>query len=373
MPKNKRLPPKLTSKTTWIENTYLEKSKFQGKNIENMIGATQVPLGIAGPINIPNHGKALVPLATTEGALVASVNRGLKAIELSGSLIVHANYQGMTRGPSFVTKNQAESQKIAKAIKLKELETLKSLASKTSNHIKLLKVQTKSIGKYIYIRFRFDTDEAMGMNMVTITTQILAQYLKNKFNITYTAISANFCVDKKIAYANWFFGRGYEVNAEATIPKTVLKKVLKTTASKIKDVYNQKIIYGSWITGTIGSYNAQFANIIAAIYLATGQDLGHVGENSQGILMLEEIGEDLYVNVWLPSLNIGTIGGGTKLPAQKEAIDLATSSVSQKTKKSAFLAKIVAAAVLAGELSLLSAIAQQSLSDAHKQFSGRKK
>jgi len=369
--KNKHLPA-LPFTPKQISRTILDTS-WQGKNIENMIGATQVPLGVAGPIKLPQMGEFVVPLATTEAALVASTNRGLKALRQSGSLQLKIHYAGMTRGPIFQAPDLDSAQAAGEQIKDQLFNQLQQLACQVSSHLKLIKIQTQVLGRYLFIRFRFDTDEAMGMNMVTYATRAIGRLIQERFNLKLISLSGNFCADKKFSFANQLFGRGYQVWLEANLPGAVVKQVLKTSAAKLDQAYKAKIIYGTAISGSL-SFNAHLANVLAAFYLATGQDLAHVAENAHGFFLLEAQGDDVYTSLFLPNLNLGAVGGGTNLPTQKEAIELIMAGVKSgyKGRRSAVLAGLVGAAGLGAELSLLAALAEDQLACAHQVLSGRR-
>lgn len=328
--------------------------------IENMIGYTKIPLGVAGPVKV-NSKKIFIPLATTEGALVASVNRGCKAVTKSGGANVLVEKIGTTRGPVFKTKD------LAKSIKFKEwLEAhskdLNKIAGKTSNHIKLLKTETAILGSYVFVRFYFDTDRAMGMNMATFATEEIAKFIESKLKIHCLSLSGNYCVDKKPSWLNFVEGRGYKINAEVVLSGKVVEEVLKTTPQDFYNVWLSKCMVGSAISGSMG-FNAQFANVIAGIFLATGQDAAHITEGSLGITTAEVVGRNLKVGVCLPDVMVGTIGGGTGLETQKEALSI----VGENN-----LIEAIGGAVLAGEISLISSLAEGSLAKAHKRL-GRKK
>ncbi len=336
----------------------------QFANCENMIGAVQVPLGVAGPLLVNGRyakGEYYIPLATTEAALVASVNRGCKSITRSGGAVVVSEKVGVTRGPVYKTEG------VAQGLKFKDwlddnFIYLKKEAAKTSSHLALTKINTEIVGKYVYVRFYFDTSEAMGMNMVTIATDAINKFIESKTGIKCLSVAGNFDVDKKPAWLNFISGRGKKVWAESTITRDTLKSVLKVSAQDIYNVWLGKCMMGSIMSGTIGA-NAHFANILAALFLATGQDMAHVVEGSMGITTTEVCGEDLYISVYIPDLMIGTVGGGTKLPSQKEALSIMDIGVDENS--SLKLAEICASAVLAGEISLLASLAEGSLATTH--------
>ena len=259
------------------------------------------------------------------------------------------------------------------AIKTKLTPLFKQRLKEISDHTNLIKIQTQVLGRYLFVRFRFDTDEAMGMNMTTYAATALSEIITHELNLKLTTVSANFCSDKKLSFSNFFFGRGYQVWLEAVIDQTSLKNILKTNADDLVRVYQQKIWYGTSMAGGL-SFNAHVANVVAAFYLATGQDLGHIADNSQATLVMEKQGKDLYLSLFLPNLNIGIVGGGTKLPCQKEAIDLILKGTqpNYSGKKSAVLARVLATAAGAGELSLMAALTTNTLACAHKSLSGYK-
>ena len=300
-------------------------------------------------------------MATTEGALVASVNRGCKAITESGGASVDSHRVGATRGPVFRVKNLAEHDRMYRYLKT-HLSELKKVAEATSHHLTLEKLLTRGVGRYRYVRFVFDTQDAMGMNMVTIATQALVSHIEKQLGVRCVSLAGNFDIDKKPSWLNSIENRGMKVWAEVTIPATILHSVLKTTAQKMYDVWLSKCMVGSALSGSMG-FNAQYANVIAAIFLATGQDLGHVGEGSIGITTAEVVSsKDLYMSVTLPDLMVGIVGGGTGLATQKEALSIISAKTSQE------FAEVVGGAVLAGEISLLASLAEGTLAKAHQKL-----
>lgn len=330
---------------------------------ENRIGAVTIPLGVAGPINITGEhikGNYYIPLATSEGALVASVNRGAKATYHEG-IITTVEKVGVTRGPVIKAQTIGGAKKIEEWI-WEQRSKFSELVEESSSHMKLMDVLVKRAGLYIFIRFSFDTDRAMGMNMATIVSQKLIEYISAKTNAAIIAVAGNFDIDKKPAWLNSMYGRGYVVHAEAVVSKKIVSDVLKTTSKKIEEVWRAKCMIGSALSGSIG-FNAHHANIVAAFYCATGQDLAHVVEGSLGMTIVDVLdNESLYVSVQLPSIMIGTVGGGTKLKTQMEARRIT------KTDSPYALAEILGAAVLAGELSLLASLSEGTLASSHKRL-----
>lgn len=326
-----------------------------------------MPIGVAGPLLV-NKKHVYIPLATTEGALVASVSRGAKALSLSHGVISKSLYHGTTRGPVFETNS------VEKGLMLKEwINTNKTLiakeAAKTSGHILYKSAKVKIIGGNTFIRFVFDTDNAMGMNMVTIATESIVKLIEKKTKIICLAVAGNFDLDKKPSWLNQIEGRGFEVWAEGTISKDVLHEVLHTNAKDFYKTWFSKCMLGSYASGSMG-FNSHFANVVAGIFIATGQDPAHVVEASQGITTCEVRGENLFISINMPSLMVGTVGGGTVLPTQKASLGIM--GITPKTS-SKVIAEYIGGAVLAGELSLIAALCTRTLGTAHKRLGRRKK
>lgn len=337
----------------------------QVKNCENMIGAVQIPLGVAGPIKVLGNyakGDFFIPLATTEAALVASVNRGCKALSFSKGVTTFTEDAGITRGSIYETGGILPGRQFAVWFQ-DNFERIDTVARSTSSHLSLKQITTRILGTKLFVRFSYHTSEAMGMNMATIATQKISEFIFTQKGFKCIALAGNFDIDKKPSWLNFILGRGKQVWAEGLIPGSIVKEVLKTTPEEIHKTAINKCLVGSALSGSIG-FNAHFANVIAAIFIATGQDPAHVVEGSLGITSTEIIGSDLYISVFLPDLILGTIGGGTRLPSQKESLTI----MGIEGKSSLEFAEIVGAGVLAGELSLISSIAAGSLSFAHEKL-----
>ncbi len=358
------LEKELNVKLNNISNFSFTEESVTGRNIENLIGATQIPLGVAGPLKLKNK-NFYIPLATTEGALVASISRGAKAITESGGATVSVENVGITRGPVFKTTGIEHGFAVKKWIET-HISLISQVTQKTSSHLKLLQIDPAIVGRNIFLRFYFDTQDAMGMNMATIATQEAVRLIEKETKAKCISVAGNFDIDKKPAWLNFINGRGKKVWAEVIIPAKIVQDTLKTTPEKIVELVNTKNHLGSILAGSIG-FNAHFANIIAAIFLATGQDPAHVVEGSMGITTAEVLPSgEVYFSIYLPALVVGTVGGGTHLPTQQEALKL------MQAKDVLEYAQIVAASVLAGELSLLASLTEGTLAKAHTKL-GRKK
>lgn len=346
-----------------IKNSTVDKQ--DNVHCENNIGSVSVPLGVAGPIDIIVSEKKLsshyIPLATTEGALVASVNRGCKAInEAKGAEVAVVN-KGVTRSLVFPTVTLDTSNMLENFI-LNHQKEIKQAAESTSSHIKYLGIFIKKLPDYLFLRVSYDTDQAMGMNMATIASDEIAKFIYEKTGIKCQAISANLCVDKKPAWINFIEGRGRQLSAQVRLDKKILSEILHVKSEDFFQTWLAKNMVGSALSGSMG-YNAHFANIIAAYFIATGQDPAHTVEGSLGLTTAKILpGGDLMFSIYLPSVMLGVVGGGTNLATQTEARAITN------TKSVDDLAAVLAAAVLAGEISLLSSIAEGSLSVAHRRL-----
>lgn len=371
--RRKSLEDSLSVALPHIGSSTLDTTIASTKNCENMIGFTQIPVGIAGPLTLQGTAAVsdsprsyYVPLSTTEGALVASVNRGCKAITKSGGATTSAFRIGTSRGLVFRVSGVREGETLASYIYEHESD-LDRVAKTTSSHIALSDITVKSVGKQVFVRLVFHTQDAMGMNMVTIASNAIASHLNLQTGAQCLSIAGNYDIDKKPAWINFVRGRGFESRAEVLLTGDVIADVLKTTAPKLYDVWLSKCMIGSAMAGSMG-FNAQYANIIAAIFLATGQDIAHVVEGSLGITTCEIVDGGLYMSVYLPDLLVGTVGGGTTLATQKEALAIVGAAGSAKPLTSQEFAEVVGGAVLAGEVSLLASLSEGSLSRAHAQL-----
>ncbi len=334
------------------------------KNIENMIGAVQIPLGFVGPLKVNGDsaiGEFLVPMATTEGALVASVNRGCSVVTEAGGVSVVIVREGMTRGPVFRVEDVRHGLEVSRWVS-DHFEELKKVAEGTTKHGRLLEVKPFAAGRNLFLRFSYDTGDAMGMNMATIATEAASRLVERETGATLISISGNLCVDKKPSALNYILGRGRIVLADVRVPADLVKSKLHTTPEAVAEACYRKNLVGSAIALSYG-FNAHVANMLAAIFIATGQDPAQVVEGSMGMTTSEVVDGDLYISIRLPSLEVGTVGGGTKLPCQNEALSIMGCVGAGKAKK---FAEIVAATVLAGELSTLAAEAAGELASAHR-------
>lgn len=352
----------------------LDERRASTHNCENMIGVAQVPIGVAGPLSVVaqrNGGRyayeSFVPLATTEGALVASINRGCKAIGESGGALVDSVRVGVSRGPVFSVRDAHHALDVEAYIRA-HADEIAEVAQKTSGHIRFMSADTRRVGTYVFVRFVYDTQDAMGLNMVTIATDAVTQHIEHETGAACLSLSGNVCVDKKPSWQNVLAGRGFSVHASVSIPAIVLEQILKVNAQQLHETWLAKCMVGSAASGSMG-YNAQYANVVAALYIATGQDPAHVVEGSVGITTLSrDANNGIQASVFLPSVLVGTVGGGTALATQKEALEIMGVFGGNNGKNSHVLSEIVGAAALAGELSLLSGLAQGTIAATHERL-----
>ncbi len=338
------------------------------RNCENMIGTIQVPVGVAGPVLISGEyasGSVYLPLATTEGALVASVNRGCSLITTAGGAEVRVLGDGMTRAPVFATDSIAHAARVVSYVASHE-EEIRKAAEETTRHGKLTGIHTVTAGTSVYVRFCFSTGDAMGMNMVTIASEKAAELICRETGARLVALSGNFCTDKKPAAVNVVMGRGKTVSAGVRLKDEQVSSILKTDTASLVEVNTRKTLVGSARAGSLG-FNAHAANIVAAIFIACGQDPAHVVEGSLCITTVDPVPGGVYVAVTLPALPVGTVGGGTSVETQAECLRMlgVAGGGDPPGSHARRLAEIVAAGVLAGELSLLGAQAAQHLARAH--------
>ncbi|CAK7262712.1 3-hydroxy-3-methylglutaryl-coenzyme A (HMG-CoA) reductase isozyme [Sporothrix epigloea] len=338
---------------------------------ENVVGYMPIPVGVAGPLVI--DGKSyFIPMATTEGVLVASTSRGCKAINAGGGAVTVLTADGMTRGPclSFETVERAGAAKIWLDSEIGQT-TMRKAFNSTSRFARLSNMKTALAGTNLYVRFKTTTGDAMGMNMISKGVEHALSVMLNEAgfeDMNIVSLSGNYCIDKKAAAINWIDGRGKSVVAEAIIPGDVVKSVLKTDVDTLVELNISKNLIGSAMAGAVGGFNAHAANIVAAIYIATGQDPAQVVESANCITIMKNLRGSLQISVSMPSIEVGTIGGGTVLGPQSAMLDMLGVRGPHPTspgENSRRLARVVAAATLAGELSLCSALAAGHLVKAH--------
>ena len=352
----------------------LDAERASRQNCENMIGVAQVPVGIIGPLRLTGEEiddeEIFVPLATTEGALVASANRGCRALCEAGGAVVRVDNVRMTRAPVFRTSGIEQTRGLIRWLEANEAE-IRRRAEEGSRYLRLLDVRPQAMGTTVFLRFRFDCGDAMGMNMATIACdRVIQDFIEPETGVECVSLSGNFCVDKKPSGINFQEGRGRRIFAEVKLEKQVLERVLKTTARALVEVQYRKNLMGSIAAGSMG-YNAHFANMLAAFFIATGQDPAQVAESAVGVTSIESRGpEGVVASVYLPDVPLAAIGGGTGLGTQREALAILGVEPDAERPGAAVtrLAEILGATVLAGELSLMAALSSRDLARAHEKL-----
>ncbi|KAJ3481120.1 hypothetical protein NLI96_g7871 [Meripilus lineatus] len=346
-------------------------SRVMGACCENVIGYMPLPLGIAGPLKVDNV-MFPIPMATAEGTLVASTSRGCKALNAGGGVTTVLTYDGMTRGPAIDFPSIVLAAEAKAYIESESgYKTIKEAFESTSRFAKLQHIKCAMAGRTLFVRFATRTGDAMGMNMISKATEKALEVLGNQFpSMVVLALSGNYCTDKKPAAINWIEGRGKSIVAEAVVPGKVVKSVLKTTVAALCNLNTKKNLVGSAMAGSVGGFNAHAANILTAIFLATGQDPAQNVESSNCMTLMEPTnnGEDLLMTVTMPCIEVGTVGGGTILAPQQAVLEmLGVKGANYDTPgaNAQQLARIIASAVMAGELSLISALAAGHLVRAH--------
>ncbi len=336
-------------------------------NIENFIGVVQMPVGIAGPIQVNGEhadGLFYVPLATTEGTLVASYSRGMRVINECGGVHTTVVEQFMQRAPAFIFKNAREARDFGKWVDENFLD-IKQAAETTTSIGKLEHIMQWSVSKTRYLRFNYTTGDAAGQNMVGKATLAACEWIVANYpeECEYL-LSGNMDTDKKHSHLNMLHSRGKRVIAEVVLKKDVLKKIMKVDT---KMLARATVLANTGALMAGAAYNGPHsANGIASLFIATGQDEANVVESHAGLLSHELLDNgDFYLSVTLPSLIVATYGGGTGLPTQKECLDLLGCYGKGKANK---LAEIVAATVLAGDISLACAVIGGHWVSSHDKF-----
>lgn len=358
-----------------IQSNAIHLSQIQN-NIESFIGTIEIPLGHVGPLLFLD-GKAEpewvhTAVGTTEGALVASMNRGAKAISQSGGFQAHIVHQKMLRTPMFTFNKMAEAVAFDHWIK-EHFSEIKEVTKKHSNHAELLEITSIIIGKIAHLKFIYSTSDASGQNMTTSCTWNACLWIDDQFEqqtgieILHFVIDGNGASDKKVSYYAMQNGRGIHVISECFLSNEIIEKTLRTNASDMFRSFNHSAAI-SRLDGMIG-YNINVANAIAGIFASTGQDLASIHESSTGILQMEQTPEGLYLSLTLPNLVIGTVGGGTHLPVATAILNLMKCKGGGKIER---FAKLIAGFSLSIEISTLAAIVSGQFARSHQKL-GRNK
>lgn len=336
-------------------------------NIENFIGAAQIPIGLAGPLLVNGEyarGEFFVPLATTEGTLVASYNRGMKLLKAAGGVTTTVVDDAMQRAPVFVFRSAREARDFGLWVSDNFAE-IKAQAEVTTRSGKLRDIEQYPASRFLYLRFNFTTGDAAGQNMVSKATKAACDWIMSVYaGIERYQLEGGMATDKKTSFVNTLHTRGKKVIAEATIPADALREIMHVS---VEEIFRARLAsqLGGFLAG-VNNNGAHSANGITALFIACGQDAANVAESSAAAVYAEmTAGGDYYYSITLPALIVATYGGGTGLPTQRECLEIMDCYGTDRAKK---FAEIVAATVLCGELSLGTAVVADEWVSSHEQY-----
>ncbi len=336
-------------------------------NVEHFIGAAQVPIGLAGPLRVNGEhaqGDFYVPLATAEGTLVASYNRGMKLLYEAGGVTTTVIDDRMQRAPAFIFASAREARDFGHWLE-QNFDEITAAAEQTTRSGRLQDIEQYAASRILFYRFNYTTGDAAGQNLTGKATQAACRWITDHYpGIEHFLLESNFATDKKSSQVNMLRTRGKRVVAEATIPDALFGEIMRSSTElmfRARQVSN----LGGFMSG-VNNNGAHSANGITAMFIATGQDAANVAESSAAFVYAERHDNgDYYYSVTIPSLIVATYGGGTGLPTQRECLEVLGCYGDGKVRK---LAEIVAATVLCGELSLGSAVVAEEWVDAHDLF-----
>jgi hydroxymethylglutaryl-CoA reductase (NADPH) len=343
-------------------------------NIENFIGTVKVPVGLAGPLRVNGiaaQGDYYVPLATTEAALVASYHRGASVITLAGGCTTLILSEGVSRAPAYAFRSLLEVGNFVVWC-VEHFDALRRAAEATTSHGRLRDLRFTAEGNHVYLLLDFTTGDAAGQNMVTLATQAVCDYIAANCALQpqYFYIEGNLSGDKKASAQSFLGVRGRKVSAEVRLPRKIVERHLHTTPEKMVDYWRMSAM-GGVMSGTIG-VQGHYANGLAALFIACGQDAACVSEAAVGVTRFEvdAASDGLYAAVTLPNLIVGTVGGGTGLPSQHACLEILGLAGGGKAR---LFAEVCSAVALAGEISIIAALSAHQFTQAHARLArGRK-
>jgi hydroxymethylglutaryl-CoA reductase (NADPH) len=368
-------PERVARRRTWIEErtgarlhhvaSFSVDSLQMRGNIENPIGAAQVPVGVAGPLLVRGphaEGTFYVPLATTEGALVRSYERGMVALTRAGGVEAACVDDENQTNPSFHFASIGEAREFAVWIDGR-LAELRAVAESTTRHGRLISLRTHQIARQVIVNFRFTTGDAQGMNMIVKATDAVCRWIAENRPVASYFVFSGMSSEKRPSGYLLSRGKGKWVTAGALLPDSILRAYLGCSSRELYQVWHSTVV-GHLAANSVG-YNGQFANGLTAIFIATGQDVANVVNSACGITNFELQEDGIYVSVTLPALTVATVGGGTGLGTQRECLEMLDCYGSGKARK---FSEIVAAALLGGEVSMGGAIASGEFATAHEAY-----
>jgi hydroxymethylglutaryl-CoA reductase (NADPH) len=335
-------------------------------NIENPIGAAQMPLGVVGPLRVNGMhaiGTFYVPLASTEGALVRSYERGMATLTRAGGVTTRVHVDENRVAPIFCFDDVSEASSFAHDLP-GDFESIRAAAESTTHHGKLLRLECHPLGRKVIVNFSYQTADAQGMNMIVKATEKACTWIVDHSRARRFYLFSGFSSEKRASGSLLTGGKGKKVTAGALLSKEIVKAYLHTTPARLFDMWHHTVL-GHLQANAIG-YNGHYANGLAALFIACGQDVANITNSAVGLTNFEVTEDgDLYASVTLPSLTVATVGGGTGLGTSRECLEMLGCAGSGNAAK---FAEIVAGTILAGELSMGSAIASDEFVRAHETF-----
>ena len=335
-------------------------------NVENPVGAAQMPLGVAGPLIVRGRharGSFYVPLATTEGALVRSYERGMAALARAGGATARVHEDENRVSPVFSFDDVADAHDFARSLN-EDFDQVRAEAEATTKHGRLLRLECHPVGRDCIVNFCYHTGDAQGMNMIVKATEAACRFVLARSRARGFHVFSGYSSEKRAAGVLLAGGKGKRVVAGARVPACVVKSYLHTTPARLVEMWHRTVV-GHVQANAVG-YNGHYANGLAAIFIACGQDVANIVNASVGITDFEATPEgDLYASVTLPSLTVATVGGGTQLGTSRECLEMLGCAGAGRAAK---FAEIVAATLLAGELSMGAAIASGEFVQAHETY-----
>jgi hydroxymethylglutaryl-CoA reductase (NADPH) len=360
------LPAGPEARANLTGSTTMEQLERYEHNVENCIGTVKVPVGLAGPLRVNGlfaQGDYYVPLATTEAALVASYSRGAQLISEAGGCTAAVLNEGISRAPAFAFRDLADCGRFL-VWTSSQMDEFRRRAESTTGHGKLIDVRVTIEGNHVYLNFEFTTGDASGQNMVTLATEAVCDYIRDHSPVKpqYFFVEGNLSGDKKASAQSFLLVRGKKVSAEVLLPADLVAQRLHTTPAHMVNYWRMSAM-GGVLSGTMGVHG-HYANGLAALYLACGQDVACVAESAVGVTRFEVTARDeLYASVTLPNVMVGTVGGGTGLPSQRACLEVLGLAGSGKVLA---LAEVCGGLCLAGELSIIGALCSGDFSRAHR-------
>lgn len=365
----------LARRRAWVESRtgtplqHVGSCSLQGEdlrgNIENPIGAAQVPLGVAGPLLIEGEharGTFYVPMATSEGALIRSYERGMVALSRSGGVEAAVAADENQISPTFFFESVQQAVGFTHWVR-DHFDEIRSQAQRTTRHGRLLRIDCRIYGPQAIANFGYSTGDAQGMNMIVKATDRACRWIAENYPVRRFHIFSGMSSEKRASGFLLARGKGKWATASAQLSDSLTRRYLGCSAQELHEVWHYTAL-GHLAAHSVGCC-AQYANALAAIFIATGQDVANVANASAGITDFALSEEGVRVSVTLPGLEVASVGGGTALATQRECLEMMGCFGQGKSAK---LAEIIAAAVLAGEISMAGAIAAGEFAQAHERY-----